>query len=70
MASVKQGTRTASGEWWKHLSFMKRPYWKGERQAVKRDIAAEIAEEALKLDGKHCTCAECLRHSKYASDEE
>jgi len=35
MASVKKGILTPAGEWWKHLRWTKRAFWKGERQAGK-----------------------------------
>ena len=44
MANVKKGQLTASGEWWKHLRWCKRAFWKGERQASKRDGRARIYE--------------------------
>ena len=38
MATVKKGTLTHAGEWWKHLRpYGKRQFWKKERQAAKRD---------------------------------
>lgn len=37
MSSVKRGQLTASNEWAKHLRpFLKRAFWKTERQAVKQ----------------------------------
>lgn len=36
MATVKKGLLTAAGEWWKHLRWTKRVFWKSERQAGKR----------------------------------
>jgi hypothetical protein len=36
MANVKKGLLTAPGEWWKHLRWTKRVFWKGERQAGKK----------------------------------
>jgi len=36
MATVKKGILTAAGEWWKHLRWTKRVFWKRERQAAKR----------------------------------
>jgi hypothetical protein len=35
MATVKKGILTRAGEWWKHLRWTKRGFWKGERQAAK-----------------------------------
>lgn len=42
MATVKKGILTSSPEWWKHLRWTKRQFWKGERQAAKRDAIAEL----------------------------
>jgi hypothetical protein len=41
MASVKQGTITASPQWWKHLKEYKRVFWKAERQAHKQQTRKE-----------------------------
>ncbi|HZK99407.1 MAG TPA: hypothetical protein VFC47_05875 [Caulobacteraceae bacterium] len=41
MASVKKGILTPAGEWWKHLRWTKRTFWKGERQAANRDAKKE-----------------------------
>lgn len=38
MASVKKGNLTPAPEWWRHLRFLKRAFWKKERQAQKKDI--------------------------------
>lgn len=35
MASVKKGTLTKPPQWWKHLDWCKRVFWKRERQAYK-----------------------------------
>jgi len=35
MASVRKGLLTASREWWKHLRWTKRAFWKAERKAAK-----------------------------------
>ncbi len=40
MATVKKGTLTHAGEWWKHLRWTKRVFWKKERQAAKREAQA------------------------------
>jgi hypothetical protein len=37
MANVKKGQLVASPEWWKHLRWIKRLFWKRERQAAKRE---------------------------------
>ena len=44
MASVKKGTLTAPGEWWKHLRWIKRVYWKGERKAGKVEAERQTKE--------------------------
>lgn len=36
MASKKYGTKPP--EWWKHLRWQKRPFWKKSRGQAKRDI--------------------------------
>lgn len=37
MATKKKGILTSSPEWWKHLRWVKRRFWKAERQASKKD---------------------------------
>jgi hypothetical protein len=44
MANVKKGQLTAPPEWWKHLRWTKRPFWKAERQAGKEEVEREAAE--------------------------
>jgi hypothetical protein len=39
MASAKYGTKTR--EWWKHLRWTKRLFWKANRKAAKRQIRDE-----------------------------
>lgn len=46
MANVKKGLLTAPPEWWKHLRWMKRPFWKGERKAGRNAARREAAGEA------------------------
>ena len=46
MATVKKGVLTPPGEWWKHLRWTKRRFWKGERQAGKRDAQIQDAEKS------------------------
>ena len=48
MATVKKGVLTASGEWWKHLRWTKRVFWKGERRAAKQFAQREAAFNACK----------------------
>ena len=45
MANVKKNNLTAPKEWWKHLRWLKRAFWKGERQAHKKDIAKQTKEK-------------------------
>lgn len=44
MANVKHGNLTGAPQWRKHLRDWKRNFWKGERRAQKRDIAARTKE--------------------------
>ena len=37
MANVKKGQLAAPPEWWKHLRWTKRTFWKTERQAGKEE---------------------------------
>jgi hypothetical protein len=37
MATAKKGILTHAREWWKHLRRTKRTFWKGERQAARRE---------------------------------
>ncbi len=39
MASKKYGIK--AGEWWKHLRWTKRPFWKRHRRADKRKANVE-----------------------------
>jgi hypothetical protein len=36
MATVKKGILVHAGEWWKHLRWTKRMFWKRHRKAEKR----------------------------------
>lgn len=42
MATVKKGILVHAGEWWKHLRYMKRPFWKKHRKAERRLIVKEL----------------------------
>lgn len=43
MAHKRKGQLTTTGEWAKHLrNFLKRQFWKGERNAVKKVINHEL----------------------------
>ena len=46
MATVKKGMLTSAGEWWKHLRWTKRTFWKGERKAAERDAKERVEEIA------------------------
>lgn len=45
MATVKKGILTRSPEWWKHLKWAKRVFWKRERKAAKQDIQGRLPRE-------------------------
>lgn len=44
MANVKNGQLTAPPEWWKHLRWTKRVFWKAERQAGKEEAARQTKD--------------------------
>ncbi len=44
MANVKKGQLVASPEWWKHLRWVKRVFWKRERRAAKQLVRREAKE--------------------------
>ncbi len=44
MASVKKGQLVSASEWWKHLRWGKRVFWKRERKAAKRFARREARE--------------------------
>ncbi len=46
MATVKKGHLAAAGEWWKHLRWTKRAFWKKERQAGKVAAKDETKDAA------------------------
>ena len=41
MATAKKGQLVAATEWWKHLRWTKRAFWKRQRQADKREGQAQ-----------------------------
>jgi len=45
MATVKKGYLTNAREWWRHLRRTKRAFWKGERQAGKREAEAQVRDD-------------------------
>ena len=47
MATVKKGALTQAGKWWKHLRWVKRRFWKGERQAGKKLSSKDATESRL-----------------------
>lgn len=48
MATVKQGTLTRAGEWWKHLRpYGKRQFWKKERKAQQRASRRACVDAAV-----------------------
>jgi hypothetical protein len=44
VSNVKHGNLTAPGNWKRHMGFLKRVFWKQERQAHERAIGAEATE--------------------------
>jgi len=44
MANVKKGQLVSAGEWWKHLRWTKRAFWKRQRKADQREAAAQRAD--------------------------
>jgi hypothetical protein len=38
MANVKKGQTVPSPEWWKHLKWAKRTFWKKQRKADKTEL--------------------------------
>jgi hypothetical protein len=40
MATMKQGILTAPPEWWKHLRWCKRRFWKRERRNARAEAQA------------------------------
>jgi hypothetical protein len=42
MATVKNGILSKSPEWWKHLRWAKRKFWKKERANGKKLAAQEV----------------------------
>lgn len=47
MSHIHKGQLTASSEWWKHLDYMKNPFWKRERKTERVVIEAELIEYDL-----------------------
>jgi hypothetical protein len=45
MATVKKGMLTPSPEWWKHLRWRSRAFWKSERKAAKETAKQDVVED-------------------------
>lgn len=46
MATVKKGQLVPSPEWWKHLRWVKRLFWKRERTAGKKEAKRQQVDRA------------------------
>ena len=48
MAHMRKGQLATSPEWWRHLRWMKRAFWKRERQegrgAIRRETGSDVNE--------------------------
>lgn len=44
VANVKKDQLVRAGEWWKHLRWTKRAFWKRQRQADRREAHAQNAD--------------------------
>jgi hypothetical protein len=58
MANVKKGQLTAPPEWWKHLRWTKRVFWKAERRAGNEEAKRE-AETGGNSPGSAGNCVRC-----------
>lgn len=47
MANVKKNNLTRPPQWWKHLRWTKRYFWKAERKAYKKEIEKEKPHNTL-----------------------
>lgn len=45
MATAKNGILTSASEWWKHLRWAKRTFWKSERKAAKVMAKRRVTED-------------------------
>jgi hypothetical protein len=45
VANVKKGQLTAPPEWWKHLRWAKRVFWKRERRAARETARRDAVEK-------------------------
>jgi hypothetical protein len=44
MAHARKDQLTRSPEWWRHLRWAKRVFWKAERKAARRDAVKRVEE--------------------------
>ncbi len=44
MAHVKKGHLVRAPEWWKHLKWQARKFWKRHRQAEKKEAKRQVRE--------------------------
>jgi hypothetical protein len=51
MANVKKGLTVPPPEWWKHLKWCKRLFWKQQRRADKMALRRERDEAARRHEG-------------------
>jgi hypothetical protein len=63
MADVRNGQLAASPEWWKHLRWAKRSFWKRERQAG-RGVAREEIAQIRGVD-----CPSCRKGAAHATSD-
>lgn len=45
MATAKKGQLVRAPEWWKHLRWTKRAFWKSQRKAEKRDVLVQTQDD-------------------------
>ena len=48
MANVKKGQFAPPPEWWRHLRWAKRRFWKAQRQADKREATQQQDADVAK----------------------
>lgn len=51
MANVKKGLTVSAPEWWKHLKWCKRVFWKKQRKAFARDNQERVKEREHEREG-------------------
>ena len=44
LATIKKGILVSAGEWWKHLRWTKRSFWKRHRKAERRETRKELRD--------------------------